>query len=192
MSIPGYTYGTVEAAKSPVSPADFDLLKQTVLFTDDDVKALRMAGEVLADQIEAVLDVWYGFVGGHPHLAAYFSTPGGALIPEYLARVRGRFGQWILDTCDRSYDQDWLNYAMEIGLRHVVKKNQTDQVNSVSLIPLRYMIGFIVPITVTIKPFLVKKGHTPEQIEAMHAAWFKALVLQVILWSVPYAKDSLF
>lgn len=44
-------------------------LKQAVLFSDDDARALRAAGEVLSSQIDAILDVWYGFVGGHPHLA---------------------------------------------------------------------------------------------------------------------------
>jgi len=32
--IPGYTYGTPEAARSPVSLADLELLKKTVGFTD--------------------------------------------------------------------------------------------------------------------------------------------------------------
>jgi len=39
-----------------------ELLKQTVLFMDEDERYLRLAGEVLKDQIDAVLDLWYGFV----------------------------------------------------------------------------------------------------------------------------------
>ncbi|WP_432519853.1 hypothetical protein [Kineococcus sp. SYSU DK006] len=35
--------------------AELQRLKATVLFTDDDVEALRLAGDVLADQVEAVL-----------------------------------------------------------------------------------------------------------------------------------------
>jgi len=41
-----------------------NLLKQTVLFTEDD-EISRKAGEVLADQIDAILDTWYSFVGSH-------------------------------------------------------------------------------------------------------------------------------
>ena len=37
----------------------------TVLFTDEDAGYLRRAGAILAPQTEAVLDVWYGFVGLH-------------------------------------------------------------------------------------------------------------------------------
>lgn len=188
----GYTYGTETVAKSPLSLEDFELLKQTVLFAEEE-KYLRLAGEVLQDQIEDVLDVWYGFVGSHPHLAYYFSRDGKQLNEEYLAGVRKRFHQWILDTCNRPYNEDWLNYQQEIGLRHTyIKKNQTDHVQSVPHIGLRYMITFIYPITATVKPFLAKKGHSAEDVEKMHQAWFKSVVLQVTLWCYPYAKEGYF
>ncbi len=189
--IPGYTYGTEAVARSPLSMEDLDRLKQTVLFTEEDEKYLHLAGEVLQDQVEAVLDVWYSFVGSHPHLLYYFSRPEGQPIEDYLAPVRKRFAQWILDTCDRAYDQAWLDYQQEIGLRHTrAKKNLTDHVQAVSHIGLRYLIAFIYPITATIKPFLANKGHSSEEVEKMHQAWFKSVVLQVTLWSYPYVKEG--
>ena len=48
--IPGYGYGSVEIARSPLTLEDLDLLKQTVLFTEEDERYLRMAGDVLEDQ----------------------------------------------------------------------------------------------------------------------------------------------
>jgi len=190
-SIPGYTYGTAEAARSPLTMNDFDLLKQSVLFDAEDERYLRMAGGVLADQVEAILDVWYGFVASHPHLLYYFTDGQGHANSDYLAAVRKRFEQWILDTCNRPYDQEWLNYQQEIGLRHErAKKNKTDGVNSVPIINYRYLVAFIYPITATIKPFLAKKGHSHEDVEKMHQAWFKAVVLSVALWSLPYVKDG--
>ncbi len=188
-SIKGYTYGSTSVPRSPVSLGDLDLLKQSVLFTQEDEGYLRMAGQVLADQVEQVLDVWYGFVAAHPHLVYYFTGRDGKPDADYLASVRQRFGQWILDTCNRPYDQAWLDYQYEIGLRHHrTKKNQTDKVQSVPNIPLRYVIAFIYPITATIKPFLAKKGHSAQEVEKMHQAWTKAVVLQVALWSYPYVK----
>ncbi|WP_110514428.1 protoglobin domain-containing protein [Herpetosiphon llansteffanensis] len=193
-SIPGYTYGSAEVAESPFHLADLAILKQTLLFTEADVHYLRMAGTVLEPQVEAILDVWYGFVGAHPHLVAYFSTTQGVAIPDYLARVRARFAQWIRDTTQREYDQTWLNYQMEIGLRHhTEKKNHTDAAaGAPPIIPLRYMVGFIVPITITIKEFLKAGGHSPEEVEQMYAAWFKAVVLHVTLWLQPYAQPGEF
>lgn len=189
MNIPGYTYGSV--APSPVTLKELEDLKKAVLFSAEDEKYLKMAGEVLKDQIDAILDLWYGFVGSHPHLIYYFSGPDGQPDANYLAAVRKRFGQWILDTCHRPYDQTWLNYQHEIGLRHHrTKKNKTDNVQSVPHVPLRYLIAFIYPITATIKPFLAKKGHSADEVDKMYHAWFKAVTLQVALWSSPYAKDG--
>ncbi len=49
-----------------------------------------------------------------------------------------------------------------------------------------YLIAFIYPITATLRTFLEKKGHSPEQVEKMQDAWRKSVVLQVVLWSQPY------
>jgi Protoglobin len=189
-TIPGYGYG--QTTPSPLTEADLDLLKQTVLFTTDDEQYLRTAGEVLADQTDALLDVWYGFVGSHPHLLAYF-TQNGQPDMNYLAAVRKRFGQWIQDTCTRPYDQTWLHYQYEIALRHhSIKKNKTDEAAAGPIVHLRYIIAFIVPLTLTIQPFLSAKGHSPEVVEAMYNAWFKALTLTALLWSQPYIHENEF
>lgn len=190
--IPGYTYGTPAAAHSPYGAHDLDLLLQCVLFTEEDARHLRAAGEVLADQIEQVLDVWYGFVGGHPHLLHYFSAPNGAPHAEYLAAVRLRFGQWIRDTCRATFDQAWLDYQEEMALRHTrAKKNRTDGVRSAAdHIPLRYVIAFLYPLTATLRPFLAARGHSEAEVEKLHQAWFKALVLQVALWSEAYFRPE--
>ena len=192
--IAGYTFGAAETPRSPLSMEDFDLLKQTVLFTDDDIRNLQLAGQVLDDQVEDVLDLWYGFVGSHPHLVYYFSDRAGNALPEYLASVRARFGQWIRDTCAARYDRTWLDYQQEIALRHTrAKKNRTDGVKSAAdHIPLRYLLAFIYPITARIKPFLAKKGHTAEEVEQMYQAWFKSVVLQVTLWAAPYTRQENF
>lgn len=187
--IPGYTFD--EAAPSPVSESELADLMKTVLFTEDDVLALAQAGDVLEDQVGAILDVWYGFVGANPHLLRYFSTPAGDPLPDYLTRVRARFEQWILDTCRRPYDAQWLAYADEIGRRHIAPhKNETDSAPSIPTIPLRHMVALIYPITATIRPFLAKGGHSDSQIERMHQAWFKAVTMQLALWVRPYAIDD--
>ena len=62
-AVPGYSFGAQETARSPLDLEDLDLLKQTVLFTEEDEEYLRLAGDVLEDQVDEVLDLWYGFVG---------------------------------------------------------------------------------------------------------------------------------
>ena len=190
--IPGYTYGTATVPRSPISLEEFELLKKTVLLTDKDIAALRQAHDVLADQVDAILDVWYGFVGATPHLLHYFTRRSdGQPDTTYLDRVRQRFGQWIRDLTAANYDQAWLDYQYEIGLRHHrSKKNQTDHVETPEHIPLRYVLALTYPIYATIKPFLAKKGHSAEEVERLHQAWLKAVLLSVILWSQPYVRDG--
>jgi len=189
--IPGYTYGTDAVSRSPVSLGELELLQTTLLLGEDDRAALRRSGEVLAPQVEAILDVWYGFVGANPHLLAAFTGPDGQPNQEYLAAVRRRFGRWILDTARAEFDQAWLDYQHEIGLRHTrTGKNRTDGVLAADHIPLRYVLALLVPITTTLKPFLADGGAAPEEVEAMQQAWVKAVLLQVILWSYPYVRDG--
>jgi len=192
MSIPGYTYGTDAVSRSPVTLADFELMKKSVLFGDDDVQYLRLSHDVLKDQVEAILDVWYGFVASNPHLLKSFTGKSdGKPIGEYLGSVRKRFGQWILDTARAEYHQSWLDYQHEIGLRHHrAKKNQTDGAPSTDIVPFRDLFLLVYPVTFTLKPFLAQKGHSAEEVEKMYAAWLKSCLLQVTLWSYPYVRDG--
>lgn len=191
-NIPGYTHGTSAVARSPVTETDFAQMKASVLFGEDDVKFLRMSYDIVKDEVEAILDVWYGFVGSQPHLLASFTGKAdGAPLGGYLGAVRKRFGQWILDTARAQYDQRWLDYQHEIGLRHHrVRKNQTDGAASTDLVPFRNLFALIFPVTFTLRPFLAKKGHSADDVEKMHAAWVKSCLLQVTLWSYPYVKDG--
>ena len=191
-TLAGYTYGTPAVARSPISLAELALLEASVGWTPADAEALRKAGVILEDQIDAILDTWLSPVRATPFLAAYYGTPDGRTIDErYFIDVRARFGQWIRDTCNRPHDQAWLDYQHEIGLRHHrAKKNRTDGAATTPHIPLRYMISSIAPISLSMKPFLAAKGQAADEVEAMFAAWCKAVALQAALWSQPYANEA--
>ncbi len=189
--IPGYAARSRDIARSPVTLAELELMKKTALFSDDDVRMLKLSRGILEDQVEAILDVWYGFVASQPHLLASFADSEGRPIGDYLSAVRKRFGQWILDTADAVYDQSWLDYQHEIGLRHHrTKKNVADGVLAADIIPFRYLLPLAFTITHTLEPFLARKGHSPEQVTAMHDAWMKSVQLQITLWSYPYVRDG--
>lgn len=191
---PGYAYGDPSLATAPYTLEDLAALKKTLLFTDDDERALRQSEAILADQTDAVLDVWYGFVAATPELVVFFGdAKTGQSDGAYLAAVRKRFALWIIDTARARYDQRWLDHQYEIGLRHNrLKKNRTDRVNSTAQVDFRYIPALTIPVTTTLKPFLGKKGASATEIETMHAAWVKSVLLQTILWSHPYVKDGEF
>jgi pimeloyl-ACP methyl ester carboxylesterase len=126
--IPGYNFGGSDVAKSPLSLAEFKELQASAFFTDEDVVYLRLSYEVLKDQAADLVHMWRGIIALHPHLSGYSKdVRTGEIDQEYGEKVGKRFVQWVLDTAQAQYDQDWLNYQYEIGLRHHrSKKNVTD------------------------------------------------------------------
>jgi hypothetical protein len=178
---------------SPVTLKELEALKVSVGFTEEDQGYLALAGDVLRSQTHAIVLHWRsGIIAGIPNLARHSRSPEGEPLPDYLAKSGLRFEQWILDTCFRPYDRDWLNYQQEIALRHTsLKKNTTDGVDSTPHVPLRDIIGFIAVINQTIKPYLAANGDSEEQVSRMHQAWCKSMQLQIALWARPYADTRL-
>jgi hypothetical protein len=187
-NIPGYSYGSPEVATSPVSIQDLERLKTSAGFGEEDERYLRMAGTVLADQTAQIVSHWRSdIIASIPNLARHSRTPEGDAIPEYLAKSNRRFEQWILDTCLRPYDQDWINYQQEIARRHTsAKKNKVDGVRSTDYVPLRDVLAFVAVMNETIKPYLAAKGHSADEVDKMHRAWCKSMQLQMALWIGPY------
>jgi hypothetical protein len=188
-NIPGYSYGRADVARSPISEAQLAELKVSAGFTAEDERYLRLAGAVLKDQIEQIVHHWRNqIIAGIPNLARHSRTPEGEPLPPYLERSNARFCQWILDTCLRPWDQDWIDYQQEIALRHTsLKKNQIDGVRSSAYVPLRDVIAFTGVMNETIKPYLAARGNSADEVEKMHSAWCKAIQVQIALWIGPYA-----
>lgn len=186
-TIPGYTYGDPEMAESPVSMEEFDRLKESVGFTEADKEYLEQAGEFLPNHVDDLFERWRGIFG--EIFMSTFVGPGGEFDEEYFERTHERFVQWVDDTCNRPYDQDWLNYQHEIALRHHrTKKNQIDDVDSVDNVPMRYLVTLIHPVS-NIR-FVLERGDFEEEITRIEDAWGKSLALQVALWTYPYTKNG--
>jgi hypothetical protein len=188
MVVSGYSYGSGGLTRSPVSLDELEKLKKAMGFTREDERYLRMAGKFLPGMVDEILEHWFGIFG--PLFASYFNGPDGKPIERYVEAAHGRFVRWFDDTCNRPYDQEWLDYQHEIGLRHhSTKKNETDDVDSVPIVHHRYLTALIAPMS-SIRPFLERSGRSPEEVDGMHAAWTKSLALQVTLWSYPYVQPG--
>lgn len=191
-SIPGYTFGSPTVPESQVSMAEFEGLCVTAGFTEEDKRLLKVAGDVLAKSATEIVQLWRShIIASIPNLARHSRTPEGSPLPRYLQRSNRRFEQWILDTCLRPYDQDWLNYQQEIALRHMTaKKNRTDDVDSTPYVPFRDIIAFIAVMNETVKPFLAEPGNPPDLVDRMHRAWCKSMQIQIAIWARAYTDAS--
>jgi hypothetical protein len=190
--IKGYSYGWPEVGRSPVSMTELQELKQTVGWTDEDTKWIKLAGTIFAQRAEAMVNHWRSIIAQQPHLLRWFITPEGKPDENYKAAVKKRFVQWVRDTCEREYDQSWLDYQHEIALRHTpAKKNVTDGGHTPPLVPLRYVIAFAEIIGQSARDFLLEAKCGRKELEAMHGAWRKSVLLQVALWSRAYVQADL-
>lgn len=187
--IAGYTYGTPTLRPSPVSLAELEELKQAIGFGPDDEDALRELWKVVRDRREELFATWIERI-------AHFFLPtfaGGDGTPDqaYLDAAHPRFMKWIEDACTRPYDQAWLDYQHEIGLRHHrTKKNRTDGVQSVGIVPFRYLPIALYPLSITLRPFIVGAGVDDVRAERLSEAWTKSLILHVTLWCHPYVREG--
>src|SRR5205814_8990328 len=126
------------------------------------------------------------------HLPLWVSRSNGKPYDAYKVAVRTRFVQWLVYLCTKPFDQSWLDKQQEIGLRHTLeKKNATDVRPTPPLVPLRYLLAFVVPVLSSVQTYLVRAAASPREAERMRIAWTKAVILSITLWSAPYAKDGL-
>jgi hypothetical protein len=191
-AIPGYTYGTGDVAKSPITLAEWEQLKQSALLSEEDIVYLRLSHDVLADQVDELLKTWRGVISDNAHLRHYNEDrKSGEVDTDYAQAVAKRFGQWVLDTTRGQFDQAWLDYQYEIGLRHHrSKKNQTDHAHTTEHIRGRDVLAFSAAIVVSMKSFLASKGHPPEIVSRMYDAWWKIMLLSTTLWVQPYFHEG--
>jgi hypothetical protein len=188
--IAGYDFGGVPP--SPVTMEDLRRLEVALEFTARDREALRRSSEVIASHAEELVDGWRAIIGAHDFLSHWFVGPDGKPDDAYKAAVKKRFVRWVVDLVTRPFDQAWLDYQQEIGLRHTpAKKNKTDGAATPPLVPLRYLQAFIAPVTLSVRPLLGRAGFSAAEVDLIHAAWTKAVILSVTLWSAPYVRDGL-
>jgi hypothetical protein len=190
--IPGYGLGASDIPRSPITLDEWETLKKSALFSEEDVVYLRLSEGVLADQVDDLLKTWRGIIFDHPHLRAYDEDPTTHEVDtDYAKAVARRFGQWVLDTARAKYDQAWLDYQYEIGLRHHrTKKNKTDGGHTLQHIRARDLVAFCASIVVPMKPFLARKGHSQDVVSRMYDAWWKSMILQATLWLQPYVREG--
>lgn len=111
--------------------------------------------------------------------------------PRVRRREQAEFDRWIIDACTRPLDQAWLDYQQEIGLRHSrAKKNRTDHADSLDHIPMRYLLGFTAVVITSSRRYLTAGGASPAEVDRMHAALTKSVMLHVTLWTRAYVDET--
>jgi len=189
--IAGYDFGSANTARSPVSAEELLQLEQTLGWTTNDAQLLRKHALLFEVQADKMVDSWRAIIGAQPHLAKWFFAPDGKPDDEYKAAVKKRFVKWVGDVAIRPHDQAWLDYQEEIGLRHTpAKKNKTERRQTPPLVPLRYLLAFVLGVAL-VRHFFESAITDSAELDAVERAWTKAVHLHVTLWARPYSRDGL-
>lgn len=56
---------------------------------------------------------------------------------------------------------------------------------------MRYLVAFVAPVIIGARDFLARKGHSAEDVERMHQAWIKSVLLEIAFWTRPYTNEGL-
>lgn len=157
---------------------DLLLLKRMLLFTLDDERYLNMAGDLLADQTETILDHWYAHFKTHPYAGLGIGT--GEPEMASLEGLRLSFRQWLHTLCHPPARQDWLQ-QLHTRIPGPLPDQLLGDMPRLPAAFLRYLVLFIYPITHASRAFLA--GHA-ESLQ-LEQAWFKAISLSTVLWLWP-------
>ena len=185
--IHGYTYGSPELERSPVSAEDLDLLEQTVLFGEEDARHLRRRARSCATRWRTC------------------STSGTAS----SLRTRTSSTTSPAPTASRTAITSPASAgALASGSATCasvpgIRIGSTTSTRSRAVTPARRRTGPTAPsrrpdpAAVHGRLHLSDHGHGARlpgqggrptaEVDAMHQAWFKAVTLSVALWSQPYA-----
>lgn len=176
---------------NPQSPPDAQTLvrlKRMLLFTNEDEQYLIMAGNILVNHTEEILNNWYDFILKNNYLAYYFARDG---VPDldYLQTLRPHFHQWIIDLCTRQEGNSWWQFEERIAAQLQLKPVSDGHMEPLPLIYLRYLSTFIYPVSEAGRPYLSAHNHPVAEVERMQQAWFKAISFSVLLWVYPEARQ---
>lgn len=185
--VPGYTFGSAAVGRSPVTPAQWRALLDSLHFSEEDDRAFRRAREILAAREDEAFAHWVGLFGDV--FVSTFARPDGTIDQSYRESVGKRARQWFR-SLPKAGTQEWLDYQHEIGLRHHrQKKNRTEDVTSVEHVPGRYLVAFIHHVA-DVRKFLGDAVSDGAEVDRMQSAWSKLMTAQIALWLHPYMPEG--
>jgi len=187
--IPAYSYGTAQVPKSPASMREFVELQTSAGFPDEELRYLRLAGEVLRGRTRQIVEHRRaGIIAGIPNLARHSRAPEGDVLPSTWRRATFALssGYWI-PVCGRTIKTGSTTSRKSRFATLARKRTRRTACSSTPYVPLRDIIAFVTVLNETIRPYLAGRGNPAEEVDGMHRAWCKSLHLELALWTRAYS-----
>lgn len=161
----------------------FEYMSQCLNFTDKDTEAIKESKEILAANLEEILDhIYWEKLVNDPWLSRWFRDEKGKISKEYVTMRRARQQVFLLKILECKWDEEFWNYVRWVGAVHVPIFGLEDL-----YIPIRLNLalwGYIHQYLFNL--FADELKNDPEKLRRITTAWTKMFWMIIDVYHIDY------
>ncbi len=161
----------------------FEYMCQAVDFTDKDTEAIKESTEIIAANLEKILDhIYYEKLINDPWMSRWFRDETGKIATQYLDVRRAKQQKFLLRILECKWDEDFLNHVRWVGAIHVPTFGLEEM-----YIPMRLNIalwGYIHQYLFNL--FAEELKSDPDKLRRITTAWTKLFWLVIDIYHIEY------
>ncbi|MFQ5956558.1 MAG: protoglobin family protein, partial [Candidatus Brocadiales bacterium] len=161
----------------------FEYMSQCLDFTDRDTEAIKESKEILAANLEKILDhIYWEKLVKDPWLSRWFRDETGKIAKDYVTIRRARQRRFLLKILDCKWDEEFWNFVRWVGAVHIPIFGGEDL-----YIPIRLNLalwGYIHQYLFNL--FAEELKDDPEKLRRITTAWTKLFWLIIDVYHIDY------
>ena len=161
----------------------YEYMSKCLDFTDKDTEAIKESGEIIAANLEKILDhIYWEKLVTDPWLSKWFRDETGKIAKDYVTIRRARQRRFLLKILECKWDEDFWNFVRLVGAVHVPIFGFEDL-----YIPVRLNLalwGYIHQYLFNLFAEALKKD--PEKLRRITTAWTKMFWMIIDVYHMDY------
>ena len=161
----------------------YEYMSKCLDFTDKDTEAIKESGEIIAANLEKILDhIYWEKLVTDPWLSKWFRDETGKIAKDYVTIRRARQRRFLLKILECKWDEDFWNFVRWVGAVHVPIFGFEDL-----YIPVRLNLalwGYIHQYLFNLFAEALKKD--PEKLRRITTAWTKMFWMIIDVYHMDY------
>lgn len=161
----------------------YEYMAQCLDFTDKDTEAIKESREILAANLQAILDhIYYEKLINDPWLSRWFRDESGKIARQYVDVRRAKQQKFLLRILECKWDEEFWNHVRWVGAVHVPTFGLEDL-----YIPMRLNIalwGYIHQYLFNL--FAEELKNDPDKLRRITTAWTKLFWLIIDIYHIDY------
>ncbi|HCN20271.1 MAG: hypothetical protein A3G17_03455 [Planctomycetes bacterium RIFCSPLOWO2_12_FULL_50_35] len=161
----------------------YEYMSKCLDFTDKDTEAIKESKEIIAANLEKILDhIYWEKLVTDPWLSKWFRDETGKIAKDYVTIRRARQRRFLLKILECKWDEDFWNFVRWVGAVHVPIFGFEDL-----YIPVRLNLalwGYIHQYLFNLFAEALKKD--PEKLRRITTAWTKMFWMIIDVYHMDY------